>query len=102
MKINKKKTPAVITVEGTEFAFNPHEVTVKKGEEVTIIFENVGNIAHNLGIGAFGVRTDTILRIRDGTDEITFTPTKTGTFPFWCAVPGHRDAGMEGNLIVKE
>ena len=100
MSINNKETPNAITVEGTEFSFHPSEITVMKGEQVTIIFKHVGKIAHNLVIGEFGVRTDTILRGKK--DALTFTPTKTGTFPFWCAVPGHRDAGMEGKLIVKE
>ena len=98
--MHKKKTPNVITVEGTEWSFHPSEITVRKGEEVTIIFKHAGKIAHNFEIGEFGVRTATILLGK--TDEITFTPTKTGTFPFWCAVPGHRDAGMKGKLIVKE
>ena len=87
-------------MEGTEFSFHPSEIAVRKGEEVTIIFKHVGKIAHNLVIGEFGVRTDTILGGKR--DTVTFTPTKTGTFPFWCAVPGLRDAGMEGKLIVKE
>ncbi len=89
-----------MTVYGTEWSFNPNAITVRKGEEVTISFKHVGKIAHNFGIGEFGVRTATILLGK--TDEITFTPTKTGTFPFWCAVPGHRDAGMEGKLIVRD
>ena len=93
-----------MTVEGTEFSFLPNEITVRKGEEVTVVFKNVGRIAHNLGIDEFGVRTDTILPFRNfgKTAAITFTPTTTGTFPFWCAVPGHRKAGMEGKLIVTE
>ena len=98
--MHKKKTPNVITVEGTEWSFDPSEITVRKGEEVTIIFKHAGKIAHNFVIGEFGVRTATILLGK--TDEITFTPTKTGTFPFWCSVPGHRGAGMQGKFIVKE
>lgn len=29
------------------------------------------------------------------------TAGKTGTFTFYCAVPGHRQAGMQGSLEVK-
>ena len=32
--------------------------------------------------------------------EIEFTPTQAGTYVFYCTVPGHREAGMEGKLIV--
>ena len=99
-----KKTPTtgssnVITVEGSEFTLNPSEITLNEGETVTIIFKNVGTIAHNFTIGELGVATDTIPP--GETAEITFTPTKSGSFAFWCSVPGHREAGMEGLLGVR-
>ncbi len=34
--------------------------------------------------------------------SITFIPTKPGTYEFFCAVPGHREAGMVGTLNVRE
>lgn len=33
--------------------------------------------------------------------EVTFTPTKRGTFQMGCLLPGHWEAGMKGTLIVK-
>jgi uncharacterized cupredoxin-like copper-binding protein len=32
---------------------------------------------------------------------LEFTPTKPGTYEFICTVPGHKEAGMVGALIVK-
>jgi uncharacterized cupredoxin-like copper-binding protein len=29
-----------------------------------------------------------------------FTPTKPGTYEFFCTVPGHKEAGMVGTLVV--
>ncbi len=93
------ESPNVITVEGSEFTFNPSEITLDEGTAVTIIFKNVGTIAHNFTIGELGIATDTIQPGEAA--EITFTPTKSGSFAFWCNVPGHREAGMEGILGVR-
>jgi len=34
------------------------------------------------------------------TNNLTFTPTKPGTYEFFCTVPGHKDAGMVGTMVV--
>lgn len=34
--------------------------------------------------------------------SISFVPTKPGSYEFYCAVPGHKEAGMVGTLIVRE
>lgn len=36
--------------------------------------------------------------------EIIFTVGKNldGTYPYFCTIPGHRQAGMEGVLIISE
>jgi len=35
------------------------------------------------------------------TAQIAFTPSQPGTYVFYCTVPGHRQAGMEGRLVVE-
>ena len=35
------------------------------------------------------------------TAEMVWTFTKEGTFDFSCLIPGHREAGMTGTIIVK-
>ncbi|MCJ7513886.1 MAG: plastocyanin/azurin family copper-binding protein, partial [Anaerolineales bacterium] len=35
------------------------------------------------------------------TNHLSFTPTKSGTYEFFCTVAGHKDAGMVGTMVVK-
>ena len=92
-------TDQVFTVTGTEFAFTPSTLTVKKGEPVTITFKNQGKYPHNLTITDLNVATKTIQPGQS--DTITFTPPKAGSFTFMCTVPGHADRGMKGTLTVQ-
>lgn len=87
------------TVEGSEFAFTPSTLTVKKGEAVEITFKNNGKYPHNLTIADLNVKTKTIQPGQE--DTLTFTPTKVGSFSFMCTVPGHADKGMTGTLTVE-
>jgi len=88
-----------INVVGTEFSFNPASISVKAGEKVKITFRNNGQAPHNLVVEGLGIGTKTIGRGQ--TDTIEFTAAKAGTYTFFCSVPGHRAAGMEGNLKVE-
>jgi uncharacterized cupredoxin-like copper-binding protein len=36
-----------------------------------------------------------------GNSEIVWRFTKRGTFEFGCLIPGHREAGMTGTIVVK-
>ena len=33
--------------------------------------------------------------------SVMFTPTQIGEYEFYCTIPGHREAGMVGRLIVR-
>jgi nitrite reductase (NO-forming) len=88
-----------ITVVGTEFSFSPSSISVSAGERVKIIFKNQGKAPHNLVIQGLGIGTRTIGGGQ--TDTIEFTAPSSGTYTFYCSVPGHRSAGMEGRLEVK-
>lgn len=89
-----------IVVVGTEFMFSPDAIRVNQGQEVTIVFRNEGRLSHNLTIRELGVHTDTIQS--GAQDTVHFVARQTGTYPFWCTVPGHKEAGMTGTMKVTE
>lgn len=98
-KISGTMTTAILTVTGSEFAFTPSTITVKKGQPVQLTFKNAGQYPHNWSVTALGIKTPTIQSGQSTT--ITFTPAQSGSFTYICTVPGHADRGMKGTLIVQ-
>ncbi|MET0559889.1 MAG: plastocyanin/azurin family copper-binding protein [Solirubrobacterales bacterium] len=81
-------------------AYTSDKATAKAGK-VTIDFTNPQPLMHDVAIedssGETIAQTDTIA---EGSDSAT-ADLKPGTYTFYCTVPGHREAGMEGTLTVK-
>ena len=93
-----KQEEKEFTVTGSNFAFDPKEIKVKKGDKVKVIFKNANGL-HDFVLDEFNVRTN---RINGGEQaEVTFTADKTGTFEYYCSVGKHREMGMKGTLIVE-
>lgn len=77
---------------------NP-ELRVNVGDTVTIRVINGDPVAHDLVVDAFGVSTGQLVA-KDEVGVVTFTVTEAGTFEYYCSLPGHRDIGMVGNIVV--
>ncbi|MGH2975477.1 MAG: plastocyanin/azurin family copper-binding protein [Solirubrobacterales bacterium] len=81
-------------------AFTTTEATAKAGK-VTIDFNNPQPLTHDVAIeDSQGEEVGATELITEGEDSTT-VDLKPGTYHFFCSVPGHREAGMEGTLIVK-
>ncbi len=39
--------------------------------------------------------------VAQGNASVTLDNLKPGTYTYFCTVPGHKDAGMQGTLTVK-
>lgn len=87
---------AELTVGMKEFEFDPAEITVEAGE-VTITAQNNGVVEHDFSIEEADVKV-----YATGGEQTTETITlEPGTYTFFCSVPGHREAGMEGTLTAE-
>ncbi len=87
-----------ITVTAKFAIFNPSTITVAKGETVKLTVTSTSG-SHTFTIDELGIN----IAVGSGqTVTKEFTVEEAGTFSFYCAVPGHRDAGMEGTLETTE
>lgn len=81
-------------------AFTSDSATSKAGK-VTVDFTNESPVPHDVAIedsnGETLGQTETVAEGSDST-EVELKP---GTYTFYCTVPGHRQAGMEGTLTVE-
>jgi nitrite reductase (NO-forming) len=87
--------PAITT---PDFTFAQTQLTAKAGALVAWRLDNTHNAPHSFDIDELNVH---IGAAPDTQGLILFTPTTPGTYTFYCGVPGHRELGMEGTLIVE-
>lgn len=86
-----------IEVNATSFAFDPDEITVDVDEDVAIVLTS-DDLLHDFAIDEIDVH---VAAEKDETAEGGLKAETPGEYTFYCTVPGHREAGMEGTLIVK-
>jgi len=108
-----------LTLKARDIAYDQTKLEVTVGRPVTLRFINDGVLAHDFSIATIGVtnvhdsnagehgghagaKGDLHTSAEPGSrSTLTFTPTTPGTYDFYCTVPGHKEAGMIGQLIVK-
>jgi len=83
---------------GGALSFDQTELTASAGE-VTINLTNAAQIPHNVAVEGNGV-DEVSETVTAGDTSLTLT-LEPGEYTFYCAVPGHREAGMEGTLVVE-
>ena len=87
-----------ITVDATSFAFDPDEITVGAGEDVAIVL-HADDVLHDFTIDD----VDMHVAAEGGeTAEGGLRVDEPGEYIYSCSVAGHREAGMEGTLVVDE
>ncbi len=83
-----------------ELAYTSTSETAEAGE-VTIEFKNPQGLSHDVAIedpkGETVAKTE-VIGEGETSAKASLNP---GKYTFYCSVPGHREAGMEGTLTVK-
>ena len=110
-------TPKTVTLTLNEFQFQPAEITANVDQPIKLVLKNNGTVLHDfVSTDAMvevmeehgaehdmaGMQTNMHAAIEAGQQTILeFKATQPGTYTFYCTIAGHREAGMQGRLIVK-
>jgi uncharacterized cupredoxin-like copper-binding protein len=98
--------------------FLPNNLKVRKGEQIRFRLRNNGVLDHEFVVGTVGENLKHMKEMEKNPDmehddlnakrlkpkatgEIVWQFTKAGTFDFSCLIPGHRQAGMFGTIVVE-
>lgn len=98
--------------------FVPNRIEVKKGEQIRFKLRNDGELDHEMVLATLEMNLSHAKEMEKNPDmehddpnakrvqpkktsEIIWRFDKAGTFDFSCLIPGHRQAGMTGTVIVK-
>lgn len=81
-----------------QLAYDTKQLSAKAGK-VTIDMTNASPIEHDVAIAQGSNVVGQTPVFTGGSKSVTLN-LKPGTYKFYCTVPGHRQAGMEGTLTV--
>jgi plastocyanin len=81
-----------------KLAFDTKTLNAKAGT-VTVSMSNPSSFPHGISVTGNGIDKDGKVVQQGGTSTVT-VKLKPGKYTFYCPVPGHRQAGMQGTLTV--
>lgn len=81
-------------------AFTQTTLTAPAGM-VTITLGNEAQVPHNVAVRGQGVDSPVSETISGGASTMLTVDLQAGEYEYYCAVPGHEEAGMIGRLTVQ-
>lgn len=103
-----------ITVVTKEMKYSLNEILVEKNVPVILTMDNLDTVEHDIEI-----RTDAFMELGDShqhhgasnnwlhlhtapfaKETLRFQVEESGVYEFYCTIPGHKEQGMRGQLIV--
>lgn len=110
----------IVMAEGDgKMMYEPARLEIKKGEQVKFVLRNRGELLHEIVLGTAQENLahaeemekhpdmphgdePNARHVEPGkTGELIWKFTKAGVFEYACLIPGHREAGMVGTIVVK-
>lgn len=85
-----------VTVTAHDIYFDPDEIHVKAGK-VKFVLPNEGAAEHDFSIDDLAIQVN----MPAGTTQTVEADIPAGTYEYYCNIPGHKDAGMVGTLVVE-
>jgi plastocyanin len=80
--------------------FDPNGLMAKPGN-LAITYDNPSPVPHSIAVATSnGNVLGEVQPFTNGTESVQLPDLAPGKYIFYCTVPGHREAGMEGNLTV--
>ena len=83
---------------GGQLAYDTKTLRAKAGT-VSIVMANMSPVEHNVTLAEGSKPLGATPTFVGGSKTLTLK-LKPGTYTFYCSVPGHKQAGMEGTLTV--
>jgi len=113
-----QKPSRTIEVGMSEMAYAPARIEVKRGEQIRFVIRNTGADDHEFLLATTEENLKHAKAMMENPQmahdepngvrlaskksaEIIWKFTHAGTFEYSCLIPGHRDAGMVGQILVK-
>lgn len=95
-----KTTQLTVTLgEGGKWTFNPDTITANKGDKIEVTLVNKDTAQpHSLVIPDLNFKSGEVAIGKEA--KFTINASKSGTFDFWCDVPGHKEGNMIGKITV--
>jgi uncharacterized cupredoxin-like copper-binding protein len=117
---NHMSQPAVqeINLIADDFSYKPNRIVMKKGVPMKVTFQNNGKVEHDFEVvstGEFIISSESTNNHQHGnegkgkphlhakpgeTATSVWQVTEVGTYEFYCTIPGHKENGMIGKLVV--
>ncbi len=116
------KPARIIQVTMTEtdgkMLFVPARIEIKKGDQVKFVLRNNGKLDHEFVLASTAENLEHAKNMKANPDmahddpngkqlaprktgQIVWKFTKAGEFEYACLIPGHREAGMVGTIVVR-